>query len=255
MKSILNYIILLIACLVLTSCSSKEELLFEALHAKDYNGAQEVIKSGVDVNQRDKNGFTPIFFSNDVATAQLLIAHGADVNITGGGVCPNASNTSGRRYEYSPLHIIKNPAAAALIIAHDADVNVRTCYGKTPLHKARSYFLMEVLLSHGADVNARCNYNRTPLNDLVKDHPEGGGKMVELLIEFGADPNLADNLGHTPLHSVAWEKILHWQKFYCAMVLIYGEKVRLVIAPCATPFPITRWSWSNCIFAMVPIFL
>ena len=103
--------------------------------------------------------------------AELLLAHGADVN---------AKDDIG----YTPLHCASYKDESELLLTHGADANAKDKEGKTPLHKAasadpedykglgkevikflteRNLARIEVLLDHGADVNAKDNDGQTPL--------------------------------------------------------------------------------------------
>lgn len=60
--------------------------LIEAVKASNYTAVTELIESGVDVNQQDEQGWTPLNFAvgkGDLAMVQLLIERGADVFKTG----------------------------------------------------------------------------------------------------------------------------------------------------------------------------
>jgi ankyrin repeat protein len=132
--------------------------------------------------------------------AELLLAHGADVNA---------------RDEWgdTPLHKAAsddNKELTALLLAHGANVNARDDIGHTPLHSALYKDESELLLAHGADVNAKDNEGKTPLHHAASDDPKdfkGAVKQItewdlariELLLAHGADVNAKDNDGRTPL--------------------------------------------------------
>ncbi len=137
-----------------------------------------------------------------VKEAELLLAHGADVN---------ARDPDGRTPLYKAA-AADNKELTTLLLAHGADVNARDDSGSTPLHRALYKDESELLLSHGADVNARDNKGQTPLHNAASDDPKdfkGKGVLelatewdlarIEVLLAHGADVNATDNDGRTPL--------------------------------------------------------
>ena len=158
--------------------------------------AELLLAHGADVNARDKDGETYLHHAAKAGTgkeAELLLAHGADVN---------AKDSSGR----TPLHYAArygNKQFAELLLAHGADVNAKDMSGSTPLHWAAGAAgegnrdRAELLLAHGADVNARDNLGETPLHWAAYS---GNRDRAELLLAHGADVNAKDSSGRTPLH-------------------------------------------------------
>jgi hypothetical protein len=60
--------------------------LIEAVKAKDYAGAEELIRNGADVNQQDEQGWTPLNFAagrGELPIVKLLVENGADIFKTG----------------------------------------------------------------------------------------------------------------------------------------------------------------------------
>lgn len=172
------------------------------IHEASRDGQIENVKQllilGVDVNAKDKDGRTPLFyaaFKSNIALHKLLIAKGADVN---------AKDVDG----HTPLHeaaFKDNIEAAKLLIAKGADINAKDKDGRTPLHRSTRHDnteLAKMLIAKGADVNAKDKYGYTPLY-MTTD--SGYIEFTKLLITKGADVNIKDKDEWTPLHWAASE--------------------------------------------------
>ena len=159
--------------------------------------AEVLIAHGADVNSRDIRLDTPFHYASfgSFEMAQMFLDHGADVHARSEG-------------DSTPLHGAAGsgfPRTVELLIAHGANVNARDQYNETPLHYTvwhDSTETMELLIAHGANVNARNNDNIIPLH---KAAWHNSTETVELLITHGANVNAKTNsVGYTPLHWAAW---------------------------------------------------
>lgn len=158
--------------------------------------AQKLIDSGVDVNEKDSHGITPIcnfkiirrsdssvygeYFHRDINITKLLINCGADVNAQDEWGC-------------SPLHRPHNNDIIKLLIDNGADVNAKDNNGNSPLHGVDSISKASVLVTNGADINAKNNYGATP----VYFHCLLNSKVANYLINRGCimtDENWASYL-------------------------------------------------------------
>lgn len=137
-------------------------------------------------------------YGDRIASAKLLIQHGADVN---------AKDRTG----LTPLHraVMSSEGTcltpggrcrvAELLIAEDARIDAEDENGLTPLHCAAqrgSIAAAQLLLDNGADLNAATNVARTALHYAAK---AGRGRMVEWLIARGIPVNARDKAGKTAL--------------------------------------------------------
>ena len=182
---------------------------------------REMIRNSPDlINAPNDNGATPIqqsVLNGNIAATELLLANGANVNLTGRkGMTPlSMAATSGNKAMIELLlahgadvnatqplyHAVAKgfKTAAEVLIAHKADVNARQADGSTPLHAAaRAGFkaMAEMLIAHGAEVNAADNDGNTPLFSAVQKNE---AELVELLLASKADVNCTNSAGETPL--------------------------------------------------------
>ena len=107
------------------------------------------LADGADVNAKDDDGWTPLFYAADEGhkeIAELFIAAGADVNAkTGRGFTPLYMAASGGHKEI-----------VELLIAEGADVNAKSRLGQTPLDWADDE-IAYLLRKHGAKTSAELN--------------------------------------------------------------------------------------------------
>lgn len=147
-----------------------------------YDEAVQLIKDGVDVNERNDYDNAPLHVVQEFKIAELLINNGANVN-----QLDDCDNT--------PLHLVNDINIAKLLIAHGADVNAKSVGGCTPLHFIRDVEIVQLLIEHHADVNVMNNEGNTPL--FFVDNIQ----VAELLIKHGADVNATNKTDFIPLHS------------------------------------------------------
>jgi quinoprotein dehydrogenase-associated probable ABC transporter substrate-binding protein len=152
-----------------------------------------LIAHGADVNQRDRDGWTPLMtaaYCDDGVDVKVLAAHGGD---------PNALSVQ----NLTPLGIAtqygKNQAALALVEAGADPGRPVGDGGYTPLMLATANHaapLVEALLKKGADVNAR---NSGGVTALMIAAANGRADMVELLMHAGANAQVQNDRGDTAL--------------------------------------------------------
>lgn len=109
--------------------------LCDAVLFNDYDMFKQLINDGVDVNEKDYNGVTALWYAAQQGHCEM----------------------------------------AKLLIEHGADLEVKDNYGNTPLWKAVFFSksfpsgeIIKLLVDAGADVRAENNYGISPL-EMAKD--------------------------------------------------------------------------------------
>ncbi|KAJ5804844.1 hypothetical protein N7474_010731 [Penicillium riverlandense] len=150
---------------------------------------QMLLEYGGDINAADQFGCTALYQAVEYGhqdIAELLLYHGADVDMTG------LDTEETRSFRVSPLHAAadvgnKNMSFFDLLFKYGADPNPVDDEGKTPLHwtaNRDSVAKARVLLENGADVNARALNGETPLDTAIS---KGNNAVKQLLLSHGAD--------------------------------------------------------------------
>jgi ankyrin repeat protein len=147
---------------------------------------EALLKTSVDVNKADKDGFAPLSVVASAPIATLLIEHGADVN---------AANRFGETALLTAADEGRTDVVEALLQA-GADVNKADDDGDAPLTVAASAPIAAMLIERGADVNVA---NRRGVTALLIAAQEGDADVVEALLKAGADLNKVDEDDDAPL--------------------------------------------------------
>lgn len=150
------------------------------------------------VESRDERDRTPLDWAcirNQVAVANFLLDHNADVNVRNyWGQTPlhSANGVFGQDYD-----LIKR------LIAKGADVNAQGSRGDSPLSWAAARGNLKVarlLIDSGANLDAYDAAFGTILHNIIG---QNSTEMAKLLIESGAKLNQTDPSGRTELHLAA----------------------------------------------------
>lgn len=173
--------------------------------------AQTLANYGADVNIRDNNFKTPIFYTFHEDYTNFLIRNGANINAQGKykkgvlhfkthsqdvleALIISGANTNIKdRSRKTPLHYQSHPNIVKLLINNGANVNAKDDLGRTPLFSLQNIQKPQLLIANGADVTVVDNYGNTPLHFATDEF------IAKLLIENGADVNIKDNEGNTPI--------------------------------------------------------
>jgi uncharacterized protein len=174
-------LLILISLTLGTASTAWAGTLFDAASAGDIDEVTRLLTAGADVNAREgRDGATPLHaaaLASQPAMAEVLIAHGADVN---------ALNVGG----FTPLHAAAYSGSvpvAELLLDKGAVVDeAAKKFGVTPLLVAGeqdNLAVAELLIARGADVSARERHGYTPLTRaFFKQHDD----IVRLLKRHGA---------------------------------------------------------------------
>eukprot|EP01080_Neovahlkampfia_damariscottae_P005549 gene5549-9368_t len=183
-----------------SSETCEEELLFQSTLKSDLKKMKEILKSNnLNINWKNKSlgSITALHaasFYNLTAEAELLIEHGADLEIV-----DQRSRT--------PLHIAAykgNTDIIAILLTKKAKVNLRDGFGNAPIHIALRQHHLELLnplILAGADINFKTGSGRSIILDSILTNDITLLKFLLLASESGINLNLngRDELGFTPL--------------------------------------------------------
>lgn len=187
--------------------------LIREVRMNNVKDAEELIIQGADVNYEDDFGTMPIFIAIQYKLydmAEMLINHGADVNIDH-GVTPliNAIDVGSIRM-------------VELLINRGANINYMDHSGITPLTWAlyiKSDKIAEILIKRGADVNHANFKGETPLMIACNN---GNENLIDLLIINGANIDAKNMDGNTAFdllkakHRTIYDKIRNKYNFLIA---------------------------------------
>nr|WP_321466773.1 ankyrin repeat domain-containing protein [uncultured Desulfobulbus sp.] len=150
--------------------------IIEATIKNDVKEINQLIVKGADVNKKDSDGRTAIFYAHNVEIMKILLDAGADVNLISnvGHTLLNskAGSTNIQSYE-----------ATKMLLEHGLT--------KETINSQKGYWGYNAL--HRSDICMLC--------DESKEYTDGY-KNVELLIKNGANVNSVNKKGETPIFTV-----------------------------------------------------
>ena len=164
-----------------------KKCLFEAVKNQDVIGVQDILKSKVDLNIRNRRGFTPLHVAVDLGyfnIVKILVKNGANLD------------TIDYNDERTPIYTAVFNGYYGIckyLLENGANVNPYDAHFCGPLLCAVILCrvdLVKLLLSYGALVNAYYLFNEddheTPLQMAIKYQ---NLEIIKLLLENGANPN------------------------------------------------------------------
>ena len=167
--------------------------LFNAIRNGNVNATRKLLNNGVNVNQENKEGNTPLYRAvafDHMEVVKLLLSKGADVN-------------KAKKDGDTPLTIASyegHTEIVKLLLAKGADINKVDKDGETALYVASEgnrFDIVEMLRKAGANVNKADNRGRTPL--YVASREGNVSSVRELLKSKNVQVDKVDKDGWTPL--------------------------------------------------------
>jgi ankyrin repeat protein len=171
----------------------------ESVYDGDLDAVTNWIYSGVEVNEKDENEYTPLMWAvlgDHAEIVRLLVDYGAAIDGKGWFdlTALHLASSTTSRYDHT-----LDPSVARLLVDLGATVDVRDQLSMTPLmHAAEDNQLeiVQMLIEAGASVNTRDAHGMTALMYASKNcHPA----VVRALLEAGAKVNMQQLEGYTPL--------------------------------------------------------
>jgi len=162
--------------------------LIEAAAAGDVDQVKLLISNGADVNEKDKDGRTPLHSAareGEMEAVKLLVEAGADLNCTDKDGQTPASLAMAEDHK----------GIVELLVSKGADVSLHVAAYLGDLARVRS------LVDKGADIE-EVRLGVTPLfQSLIKRFNK---EVAAFLLDKGANPNSTSNNNATLLHEWAW---------------------------------------------------
>ena len=170
--------------------------LFWAVFCDNTKHVRLLLSYGADPNVRDLRGFSPLDFVRGPTVCQLLLTHGAKMNI------------NPRNYHRSSLHehVLENgcPDVIDVFAAAGFDIDIRDIDDETPLlnaiHRGQTA-VVKRLLELGANVNG---VNKSSSDSAIHfaahcDRPD----ILKMLLAHGADYTVLECYGRNLAHCAA----------------------------------------------------
>ena len=132
--------------------------LFYVCFSHKFNLVKRLIKAGVNVHFKNKNGVTPLHSASNNKITKILIEAGAYVN---------AVDTNGQTPIYWTLGV--DDEILQTLIEAGVYINKIDKNGNTPLHSTPSLNTIKILLKNGADIFAKDNADQTPLEKVLNN--------------------------------------------------------------------------------------
>ncbi|XP_018907926.2 uncharacterized protein [Bemisia tabaci] len=203
----------------------------EATFQNDVKRVQMLIRSGVDINQRESTfHFTPIFlaiFNENLRIVKMMVQAGADLNVKA-------------KFNMTPLCCAVetgNINMVTRLLDLGANIEAKDEKNNSLVHTAASCGLPEMikfLIERGLSVNCRNDNDETPLHKAVRNEQK---EAVKMLLTHGADVNVVasyipDEIPEDSLNQESEEGFLAKfkeirQDKYCTTLIIAVIKKRI----------------------------
>lgn len=177
--------------------------LFVSAASREWRaGVRALVAGGLDINSRDRQGWTALMTVRDSANAlRILAENGADVNVR------MSDGTS--TLLWAVMFSRDQDKTAKVLLDAGADPCAADREGIQPLHyvggdvteNMRDVKCARLLIAAGADVHARSRSNITPLMTACI---ERAANVVRYLLRRGADPHARDDRARNSLYFASW---------------------------------------------------
>jgi ankyrin repeat protein len=176
----------------------QNEELLRAAKDGDLPSVRNLLRSGANVNTKDKTDTTPLhwacFWDHEEVVIELVDDWNADIEAKDDHGC-------------TPLHSAccsrDNLDLVVFLLDMKADIHTRCHIKRTPLHRACCYGfagIVQVFISAGADIHAKDFEGRTPLHWASSDL-----ECAKALVSAGADIRAVNNDGNLPMDAAISE--------------------------------------------------
>lgn len=158
-----------------------------------------LLKQGLEIEARDKNGETPLHRAAAKANPWMieqLLARGAQVSaVNHGGQTPLLIILTDRDVVHTDVR-----EAIEVLLGCESDMRLSDKEGNTALHLVVSHHprLLQLIIENGGNVNAVNVHGCTPLHRAA--YARSSGKHARILLSAGASVHCKDKLGNTSLH-------------------------------------------------------
>jgi ankyrin repeat protein len=182
--------------------------LIDAINNADGKLIQELIAQNIDVNEKDENGKTALFYAiglGDFDLLKLLFKKGANINLKDNKGQTPLMYAIGQNLKNSRIEIIE----LLLLLNKNININEKDNMGDTALMIATLGNQLEVvklLLEKGANVNEKNNNGTTALMNLAKAYyTPDTAEVAKLLLCAGAKINDFDK-DYNSIITLLWDK-------------------------------------------------
>lgn len=174
---------ILVANVVLASASLGQDLC-EAVRSGDVELVKSLLESGVDVNTSYENGFTAIYFAEEPRIIDLLVSHGARLDIRDEALGQTPIERAAEKHIDDPEHRDKWRVVVETLRRAGAEYTVDTA-----IYLNDIMFIKEQLAKDDSWVNDPKGAQTVPLRLAAR---AGRTEICRLLLQHGADPDSFD---------------------------------------------------------------
>ncbi len=211
-------------CSVLAKTTLADALI-DAAGAGDIAKVQNLLQQGADVNEKNKNGFSPLilaclFGKSDVA--KVLLDKGANVNIQDDGGMAPIILAAGNG----------NVPLMKILLAKGAKLDMTDNKGRTAMHFAamRSKLnALQFLLETGADLQSLDSEGNTPLLAHIANKPAANADIINFFLTNGSAINTQNTKGYT-----AFTLAVHGENADIVQLLLKNNANKELLPPSET---------------------